>query len=67
MNSEQRLLLGTVDADGHIDPLPVVVRLTGGNVVSWQPLGSCEPPATVPMRALLKLPSLAIVTLKKNP
>jgi len=67
MNSEQRLLLGTVNADGRVDHTPVVVRVTGGRVVSWQPLGSCEPPATIPMRALLQLPSLAIVTLKKNP
>ncbi len=67
MNSEQRLLLGIVDADGRIDPTPVVVRVVGKRVVSWHPLGSCEPPATIPMRALLQLPSLAIVTLKKNP
>lgn len=66
MTSERRLLLGTVNADGRVDPTPVVVRVAGNRVVSWQPLGSCEPPATVPMRALLQLPSLSIVTLKKN-
>lgn len=67
MTSERRLLLGTVNADGRVDPTPVVVCLSDGRVVSWQPLGSCEPPATIPMRALLQLPTLAIVTLKKNP
>lgn len=51
------LLLGTVDADGHVDARPVVVELDEhGCVKSWQPLGACETASTVTLRALLRLP-----------
>lgn len=60
----RRLLLGTVDADGHVDPTPVIVTLApDGTVASWTPLTGHEPHSTIPLRALLSLPDLRILPL----
>lgn len=61
MMTERRLLLGIRRPDGSVDPTPVVVTLRpDGSVDSWQPLGTCEPHSTIPLRALLLLPALTI-------
>lgn len=51
------LLLGTIDPDGRIDPRPVIVTLRpDGQVADWHHLAAHEPPSTIPLRALLRLP-----------
>lgn len=54
------LLLGTIDARGHISPTPIVVTLNDGHVTHWSPLTGHEPAATTPLRALLHLPTLTL-------
>ncbi len=62
--SLRRLLLGTVDADGHVNPTPVIAILApDGTVAAWSPLTGHEPHSTIPLRALLSLPDLRILPL----
>lgn len=60
----RHLLPGTIDADGHISAVPVIVTLAAdGSVRSWQCLESHEPHSTTPLRALLRLTDLTLVPL----
>lgn len=57
----RRLLLGTIDAEGHVDPTPVIATISpDGNIASWTPLTGHEPHSTTPLRALLSLPSATL-------
>lgn len=55
MTTERRLLLlGTVDADGRVNPTPVVAQVAAdGTATAHEELGACEPHSTVAVRALL--------------
>lgn len=56
-----KLLLGTIDADGHVDPRPVIVTFGADNRISgWSRLDGHEPHSTTTERALLQLPSLTL-------
>ncbi len=53
------LLPGTIGADGHIDPRPVIITLSAeGKVTSCRQLDGHEPPFTTPLPYLLHLPTL---------
>ena len=52
----RHLLPGTIDADGKVDPTPVIITLDSeGRVAEWHPLDGHEPHSTTPLRALLNL------------
>lgn len=56
-----KLLLGTIDADGHVDPRPVIVTIGANNrIADWSRLDGHEPHSTTAERALLQLPSLTL-------
>lgn len=58
------LLPGTIDADGHVDPKPVIVTLSAdGKVTSSRQLDGHEPPFTTPLPCLLHLPTLTLRSL----
>lgn len=60
----RHLLPGTINADGHISSVPVIVTLTpDGTVSQWERLESHEPHSTTPLRALLRLSDLTLAPL----
>ncbi|MDE6146186.1 MAG: hypothetical protein K2F96_07900 [Muribaculaceae bacterium] len=56
MTSRRHLLPGIIEADGRVNPTPVIVTLRADGVVTeWTPLDGHEPHSTTPLRALLCL------------
>lgn len=56
------LLIGTIDAEGCVDPRPVVADTDAdGRVNAWRYLDGYEPASTLSTRSLLHLPTLTIV------
>lgn len=61
MNLTRHILPGMVNAEGKVDPTPVIVTLDAdGRITGWHPLDGHEPNSTTPLRALLSLPSLTL-------